>query len=73
MLTLNDLREMKTIINLSALSRRAGISYNTIDSKLRNNTELTVIQSQQYMRALREFGLKFEGNIEKETQLFDKR
>lgn len=70
MITVSDLRNLRNILNLSELSRQAGVSYSTIDSKLRKNSELSVTQSMKFMRALKHYGLTFEGTPEHIEELF---
>jgi len=58
MLKTEQLKRLTEIINLKSLAEKAGLKYNTIDQKLRRNTQLTVEESEALTAALASYGLR---------------
>lgn len=57
MLDIRSLQLLSKLLNISYLSREAGLNPRTIQSKLRRGTELTVKESKAIFRVLRsDFG-----------------
>ena len=52
-LTVERLADLATILNLSALSREAGINVQTLQAKIRRRTPLTGSETRQIVRALK--------------------
>ncbi len=52
-LTVERLADLATILNLSALSREAGINVQTLQAKIRRRTPLTGNETRQIVRALK--------------------
>ena len=60
MFDLKHLIELREVIRLPVLARRAGIPVSTLYSKIRRYSDLTTTQSQELKMALRTFGLDFD-------------
>ena len=52
-LTVDRLADLARILNMSALSREAGINVQTLQAKIRRRTPLTGSETQQIVRALK--------------------
>ncbi len=60
MLTIEDLKRMRPVLNLTEIARRAGINENSLLAKVRRGSELTVPESQRIQDALHGVGLAFK-------------
>ena len=60
MITLEDIKRIKPIINLKALSLEAGLSKGNLSQKIKNNTELSVAESNAIGEALLKYGIRIE-------------
>ena len=56
-MTIAQLQEMRPLLNLAELARRADINEQTLFAKVRRGSELSVVESEAMEKALRTVGL----------------
>lgn len=60
MITLEDLKILKQILSIKAIEEKAGLNINILHSKLNQNSELSVTQSMNITKVLKNYGLTYE-------------
>lgn len=62
MLTISKLTEYKDLFNIKYLSEQSNVNYGILRHKIRNNRELSVVESQNIENYLNSVGITFNGN-----------
>ena len=56
-MTIAQLQQMRPVLNVTELARRAGMNEHTLMGKVRRGSELSVVESEALEKALRAVGL----------------